>query len=378
RKTSASIAYLPCGAELSTFFLSMIPRPPRSTLFPYTTLFRSEMQAELSLKGLDPLLTGYGLEMGKNAVLDHGAQFRIPVMTRLGQMRWMRHPGLAHVVDDPRFEKDEKLLDTAFPGFFRMEELMIPFPSSLKILRDKQPADVEIKAVARTTPASSLATGDTVDMSLREGWEPSPPFDQHIIAATVEGALKSAYAGKAGMDIEAPERAKSSSRVLVVASSQFLTNPFARAGNPKPMPPQMAQFGAMGGDKDLLTIAQPYASTYLTPTILALKNTLDWMSGDADLIATSAKILGEASLTYSSVAKPAFKAGESEEEVRKKDEEYRMARESVQNKVQWTLTLGLPFVFVLLGVWRWQVRNKRRDTPIRVAKRSSDEAAAAA
>src|SRR5690606_23905303 len=45
-----------------------------------------EMQAELSLKGLDPLLTGYGLEMGKNAVLDHGAQFRIPVMTRLGQM----------------------------------------------------------------------------------------------------------------------------------------------------------------------------------------------------------------------------------------------------------------------------------------------------
>src|SRR5690606_34374483 len=60
-----------------------------------------EMQAELSLKGIDPLLTGYGLEMGKNAVLDHGAQFRIPVMTRLGQMQWMRHPGLAHVVDDP-------------------------------------------------------------------------------------------------------------------------------------------------------------------------------------------------------------------------------------------------------------------------------------
>src|SRR5436189_4275041 len=27
---------------LSSFFLSMIRRPPRSTLFPYTTLFRSE------------------------------------------------------------------------------------------------------------------------------------------------------------------------------------------------------------------------------------------------------------------------------------------------------------------------------------------------
>src|SRR5947208_9103090 len=28
---------------LSLFFFSMIPRPPRSTLFPYTTLFRSEI-----------------------------------------------------------------------------------------------------------------------------------------------------------------------------------------------------------------------------------------------------------------------------------------------------------------------------------------------
>ncbi len=336
------------------------------------------MQAELSLKGLGPLLSGYGVEMQKNAVLDHGAQFRIPVMTRLGQMHWMRHPGLAHVVNDPRFEADEKLLDTAFPGFFRMEELMMPFPSSLKLLKDKQPKDVKIKAVARTTPASSVETGDTVDMSLRESFEPSPPFSQHVIAATVEGPIKSAFAGKPGMDITPPERAKASSRVLVVASSQFLTNPFARAGNPKPQPPQMAQFGAMGGDQQLLTVAQPYASTYLTPTILALKNTLDWMSGDADLIATSAKILGEASLTYSSVAKPRFKADESEEEIRKKDEEYRMARESLQNKIQWTLTLGLPFVFVLLGVWRWQVRNKRRDTPIRAAKRPAKEAEAAA
>lgn len=336
-----------------------------------------EMQAELSLKGLGPLLSGYGIEMANNAVLDHGAQFRIPVVTRLGQAQWMRHPGLAHVVNDPRFEANEMLLDTSFPGFFRMEELMMPFPSSLKLLRDKQPKDVELKAVARTTPASSVATGETVDMSLRESWEPSPPFDQHVIAATAEGFIKSAFAGKPGMDITPAEKAKSKSRVLVVASSQFLTNPFARAGNPKPQPPQMAQFGAMGGDQNLLTVAQPYAQTYLTPMILAVKNTLDWMSGDADLIATSAKILGEAGLTYSSVAKPKFKADDSEDEVRKKDEEYRLARDSLQKKVQWTLTLLLPFLFVLLGVWRFQVRNKRRDTPIRAAKRPMKEAAAA-
>jgi ABC-type uncharacterized transport system involved in gliding motility auxiliary subunit len=279
-------------------------------------------------------------------------------------MQWMRHPGLAHVVNDPRFEESERLLDTGFPGFFRMEELMLPYPSSLTILRDKQPADVTIKAVARTTPASSVETGDTVDMSLRESWEPRPPFEQHIIAAAVEGKLKSAFAGKPGEGIETKERAATDSRVLVIASSQFLTNPFAYSGNPAPMPPQMQQYGPVEGDQKLLMVAQPYAQTYLTPTILALKNTLDWMSGDSDLIATSSKILGEASLTYSSVAKPAFKAGETEEQIRKKDEDYRMARQRLQNRVQWVLTLGLPVFFALLGLWRWLVRRRRSDTPV--------------
>src|SRR5258707_10516706 len=32
---------MPCSALLSCFFFLMIRRPPRSTLFPYTTLFRS-------------------------------------------------------------------------------------------------------------------------------------------------------------------------------------------------------------------------------------------------------------------------------------------------------------------------------------------------
>src|ERR1035437_10815889 len=33
---------LPCVLSLSFFFFLMIRRPPRSTLFPYTTLFRSQ------------------------------------------------------------------------------------------------------------------------------------------------------------------------------------------------------------------------------------------------------------------------------------------------------------------------------------------------
>src|SRR2546429_5247999 len=37
-----------------TFFFLMIRRPPRSTLFPYTTLFRSDIE----LKGVRSLVTG--------------------------------------------------------------------------------------------------------------------------------------------------------------------------------------------------------------------------------------------------------------------------------------------------------------------------------
>src|SRR5437870_13008067 len=37
------------------FFFLMIPRPPRSTLFPYTTLFRSEEQVVVELLHKQPL-----------------------------------------------------------------------------------------------------------------------------------------------------------------------------------------------------------------------------------------------------------------------------------------------------------------------------------
>src|SRR5690349_24184967 len=38
-------AVLSCGTRYPIFFFLMIPRPPRSTLFPYTTLFRSPVVA---------------------------------------------------------------------------------------------------------------------------------------------------------------------------------------------------------------------------------------------------------------------------------------------------------------------------------------------
>src|ERR1039457_113485 len=42
----------PVGASLAVFFFLMIRRPPRSTLFPYTTLFRSPSSFSLAIRGV--------------------------------------------------------------------------------------------------------------------------------------------------------------------------------------------------------------------------------------------------------------------------------------------------------------------------------------
>jgi ABC-type uncharacterized transport system involved in gliding motility auxiliary subunit len=318
------------------------------------------MSATLNTHGLDKLLDGYGIHMNKDAVFDHGAQFRVQVMTQGGQPAWIRHPGIAHVINDPRMDEKEKLLDTGFAGFFRMDEVIFPFPSSLQLKREKQPADVKLEAVARSTPATNVDTSDTVDMKLREQWRPKAKQEQRVLAAYADGKLKSAFAGTPGDGITPPDRAPQASRVLVVSSSLFLTNPFAYVGNGPDLGGQFAMFGAVGGDPKLLMFAQPYTK-YLTSTILSLKNTLDWMSGDSDLIAASAKLLGEANLTYSSVTKPKFKAEDNEDEMKKKDEEYRAARKDLQTHIQWALILGMPAAFGAFGVFRWRSRQARRD-----------------
>jgi gliding motility-associatede transport system auxiliary component len=318
------------------------------------------MNATLDLHNLDKLLGGYGIGMKKDAVFDYGAQFRVPAMTAGGAV-WIRHPGIVHVVADERFDDEKKLLDTGFPSFFRIEEMAFPFPSSLEILRDKQPEEVAIKVLARTTENATAVEGDSVDMKIRRQWTPKPPYSQRVIAAAAEGKLKSAFPDGDNQGILAAAQAPSPSRVMVVSASEFLTNPFAYAGNGPELGGQFAMFGNVGGDQELLMFAGPYAQSYLTNTILSLKNTLDWISGDTDLLAASAKIIGFSNLTYSDIDPPKVGAEDDEEAVRKKDEEYRQARKRQQASVQWTLTLGLPLIVAGFGVLRWRRRQSLKD-----------------
>jgi ABC-type uncharacterized transport system involved in gliding motility auxiliary subunit len=332
------------------------------------------MQATLSWHGLDRLLEGYGLAVQKNAVLDWGAQFRVGVMSMTGQVSAIRHPGIALVINDPRFDDPkDRLLDINFTSFFRMEQIAMPFPSSLEIKRDKQPEDVKIEVVARSTPNASIQSSEPVDMKLRKDWQPKPPFAQVAIAAYAEGKLKSSYGPND--KIKVPERAKESSRVLVIASAGFLTNPFAYSGNGPELGGQFAMLGSVGGDQQLQAIAGPYAKDFLTTTILSFKNTLDWMTGDADLVAVSAKLLTDPALTYSSVTKPKIAAEDDEAAIKKKDEEYRTSRKTVQNRVQWSLTLGMPVLFALIGLGRWRYREGKKNqlraaTPTPKSKKS--------
>ena len=324
------------------------------------------MNAKLDLHGLDKLLDGYGVEMHKDVVLDFGRSFRVTMFTQSG-LGSVRFPQLLEVVDDSRFSGDQQLIDTSFPAFFRMEQVIMPFCSSITLHKDKQPTASDISIVARSTPHSINKTDENVELGL-QSWRPKGQWQQFNVAARVEGRLKTAFTSgdKQGVDAapEVPEG--KTARVFVLASSQFTANPFARAGNGEDNP-QLRQFGMgpQGGDEKLLQIAGPYADLQrgavpLLYAIMATKNTLDWLTGDTDLLAVSAKLLSEPGLVYGDVSAPKFDENETDEDIKKKDKDMRDARKTTQRNIGIALTFFAPLLFVAYGLLRWRMRTNRR------------------
>ncbi len=327
------------------------------------------MNAELNAHGLDKLVDGYGIEMRKDAILDFGRSYRVTMLTQ-GGLASVRFPQVLNVIDDSRFTDDQQLLDTSFPPFFRMEQVILPFCSSLVLHKDKQPGVTDPKdfgIVARSSPKSIRKTDDKVDLAPFQAWRPKGQWEQFGIAAHVEGRLKSAFpAGdKQGVDAAPEVPADKRARVFVLSASQFTANPFARAGNG----PDMSQFGGMmmgqGGDEKLQQIAGPYADLQrgaapLLYAILGLKNTLDWLTGDVDLLAVSAKILSEPGLVYGDANAIKFDENETDDDIKKKEKEMKEARKTTQQKISWALILILPALFILFGVIRWRMRMSAR------------------
>ena len=309
------------------------------------------MNATLNTHGLEKLLDGYGISMQKDVVLDFSHAFTVLVPTESGIAR-LAFPQFLHVTDDSRFTGNEALLDTGFPAFFRLEELMFPFVSSLVMHKEKQPDAKTMKVVARSSPYAFHETTDTVDLKPFQHWKPkAEPPAQFNIAATVEGTLTSAFPTGDKMGVDAPEKSAQSARVFVLSASQYLANPFARAGEGQ----DMSKYGMqqmMGGDKELQELAQHYLSKpVLTAMILSFKDTLDWLTGDTDLLASSAKLLNEPALSYD-VGKPKFDPNETDDQLKKQLEELRNTRKHQQFVVEWILILGVPLLLAAFGVFR--------------------------
>jgi len=319
------------------------------------------MNASLSTHGLEKLLTGYGVDLNKDAVLDFWRRVRLVVPT-VGGLAQPDFPQVLEVQDDPRLSGDERLVDTGFACLFRVEDIAVPFASSLTLKKDKQPG-AKMQVVMRSSPYAVHLTADNADLRPFQKWASKLKGlqqQQFAIAADVEGSLKSAFPEGDKQGIDAPAQSAKPARVFVIASSQFLANPFARAGNS----PDMGQFGAMmpnlGGDEQLLMIAGPYAQQFVTGTILVFKNTLDWLTGDTDLLAVSAKILSDPNLVYGDLPRVKITPDESEEQIRKQEEELKEGRKAQQRNVELLLILGIPMLFAAYGLLRWRMRLASR------------------
>ena len=319
------------------------------------------MNASLDSHGLDKLLGGYGIEMNKDAVLDFWRRVRLVVPTA-GGLAQPDFPQLLEVQDDPRLSGDERLIDTSFAALFRVEDVAVPLVSSLTLKTDKQPG-AKMQVVMRSSPYAVHLTGETADLKPLQKWASKlkgSQQQQFAIAADVEGTLKSAFPEGDKQGVDAPPQSAKPARVFVISSSQFLANPFARAGNS----PDMGQFGAMmpnlGGDEQLLMLAGPYAQQFVTGSILVFKNTLDWLTGDTDLLAVSAKLLSDPNLVYGDLPKMKITPDQSEEQIRKQEDEMKEGRKAQQRNVELLLILGIPLLFAAYGLLRWRMRLAAR------------------
>jgi ABC-type uncharacterized transport system involved in gliding motility auxiliary subunit len=322
------------------------------------------MNAKLDTHGLEKLTEGYGIKMHKDVVLDFGRSFRVRVDTMTGP-RTMIFPQILDVREDSRFTGDEVLLDTSFAAFFRIPQASFPFASSLELDKSKQPQiGDKLRMIAHSTPAAITETGDTVDLKPARQWRPKGNFQQFGLAAAAEGKLKSAFPTGDKMGVETPAESTNPARVLVLSSAEFFANPFVRSGQGPDLGQMGMMMGGAGGDEFLNSVAGPYVQLIGTTFILQTKNLLDWMTGDVDLLAASAKILQEPNLAYGDVVKP--KAGEemTEEQLKKEEDRIKKERKTKQYWIEGAMTLGIPLLFVLLGIVLWRVREGRRQNAV--------------
>ena len=217
----------------------------------------------LGAHGLERLLAGYGIEMQNNAIIDYGRGVRLHMepAAKGERGRSAHFPEMVEIAPDVRFSGNAQLLDTTFAPFARIPKVTAPFASALVLHPEKQPG-AKVQAVLRTTPIAEAQTGK-LDFAPTRTWKAPDAPQQFVVGASAVGKLTSAFG---------PGASAKEARVFVLASSQFFANPFVRATDGR---------GPDSKNPDeLVTLGSLYSTSVLTNTLLVLKNTVDWMSGD--------------------------------------------------------------------------------------------------
>jgi hypothetical protein len=170
----------------------------------------ASMNASLNTHGLEKLLAGYGVNLNKDAVLDFWRRVRLVVPTA-GGLAQPDFPQVLEAQDDPRLSGDERLVDTGFACLFRVEDIAVPFASSLTLKKDTQPG-AKMQVVMRSSPYSVHLTADNADLRPFQKWASKLKGlqqQQFAIAADVEGTLKSAFPEGDKQGVDALPKARS-------------------------------------------------------------------------------------------------------------------------------------------------------------------------
>jgi hypothetical protein len=83
------------------------------------------------------------------------------------------------------------------------------------------------------------------------------------------------------------------------------------------------------------------------------------LSGDTDLLAVSAKIQSDPNLVYGDKVK--ISVDETEEQLRKQEQDIRTARKDQQRNIELFLIFGIPVLFAAYGLLRWRTRTTARE-----------------
>ena len=227
------------------------------------------MTATLDRRGLEKLLGGYGFDLGNDVILDGAMNMQWQAQNGIGGAVTVKIPSL--LVSTPVSPTDPERLDTSFVPFFRIRDLAFPFPSPIVLKPERQKSGKQ-RVLMRTSAQAVLDTRAVKSMLPTATPEMAGAGREHIIAASLEGEIATAFPDGDNMGIDVPAKSPRSSRIFVVASSQFFANPFVVAG-------RVTTPLGVGFEPTFVQIANAYAQSNVGSTLLVFKSSLEWLAG---------------------------------------------------------------------------------------------------